>query len=208
MTDEPLTVGQIFASHTDRLPAVKLLDPPRSGVLVGQDSNGHIELAVNSVILPIDPDTAAELITDPATRASLLTEAFALTRRTYLWAIGELTAERQHVQDARKDRERILADLRTFLVERVRAGQLDQQEANTFLREHQLPAYAPRLRVAYTVTGEFEIDGDHDPEDGRLDHLIAVDLDAITNVDQGTERHQVHVTATTRIDVDHRPGRA
>jgi hypothetical protein len=204
VTNESLTVGQIFASHTDRLPAVKLLDPPRSGILVGQDSNGHIELAVDSVILPVDPDTRAELLTDPATRAWLLTEAFARTRRTYLWAVEELATERQHVQDARRNREQLLDDVRAFLVERVRDGQLDQQDANAFLCRHHLPAYAPRLRVAYTVTGEFEIDGDHDPEDGRLDHLIAVDLDAITNVDRGTERHQVHVTATSRVDVDHR----
>ncbi|MGI5185486.1 hypothetical protein ACQEVZ_55510 [Dactylosporangium sp. CA-152071] len=207
MTNESLTVGQIFASHTDRLPAVKLPDLPRSGILVGQDSSGHIELAGDSVILPVDPDTRAELITDPVTRAWLLTEAFARTRRTYLWAVGELATERQHVQDARQDRERLLGDVRAFLVERVRDGQLDQQDANAFLRRHHLPAYAPRLRVAYTVTGEFEIDGEHDPEDGRLDHLIAVDLDGITNVDRGTERHQVQVTST-RIDVDHRPGHA
>lgn len=161
---ESLTVGQIFASHTHRLPAVKLPDQPRSGILVGQDSSGHIELAVNGMILPIDPDTRAELITDPVTRAWLLTEAFASTRRTYLWAVGELATERQHVQDARKDREQVLGDVRAFLIEHVRDGQLDQQDANAFLRRHHQPPYAPRLQVAYTVTGTFEIDGDHDPK--------------------------------------------
>lgn len=203
MTEQSLTVAQIFASHTDRLPAVKLPDVPRSGIIVGQDSNGFIELAVDSVVLPIDPDTRAELITDPVTRAWLLTEAFALTRRTYLWAVGELTAERQHVQDARKDRERVLGDVREFLITRVRDGQVDRQPVNDFLQRHHQPPYQPRQRVVYTIAGTFEIDGDHDPEDGRLDHLIRVDLDAIANLDWGTERHQVQVTSTTRIDVDH-----
>ena len=98
MTDQSLTLGQIFASHTDRLPAVKLPDLPRSGIIVGQDTNGHIELAVNSMVLPVDPDTRAELITDPATRAWLLTEAFAFTRRTYLWAVDELTTDERSVR--------------------------------------------------------------------------------------------------------------
>jgi len=208
VTDESLTLAQIFATHTDRLPAVKLPDVPRSGIIVGQDSFGFIELAVDSVILPIEPDTRAELITDPVTRAWLLTEAFAFTRRTYLWAVGELTAERQHVQDARKDRERVLGDVREFLIARVRDGQLDRQPVNDFLRRHHQPPYQPRQRVAYAITGTFEIDGDHDPEDGRLDHLICVDLDGIANLDRGTDRHQVQVTSTTRIDVDHHPEHA
>jgi hypothetical protein len=205
VTDESLTLAQIFATHTDRLPAVKLPDVPRSGIIVGQDSFGFIELAVDSVVLPVDPDTRAVLITDPVTRAWLLTEAFAFTRRTYLWAVGELTAERQHVQDARKDRERFLGDVREFLIARVRDGQLDGQPVNDFLQRHHQPPYQPRLRVAYTITGTFEIDGDQDPDDGRLDHLIAVDLDGIANADRGTDRHQVQVTSTTRIDADHRP---
>ena len=200
MPDESLTLAQIFATHTDRLP-----DVPRSGIIVGQDSFGFIELAVDSVVLPVDPDTRAELITDPVTRAWLLTEAFSNTRRTYLWAVGELTAERQHVQDARKDRERFLGDVREFLIARVRAGQLDRERVNDFLQRHHQPPYQPRLRVAYAITGTFQIDGDPDPEDGRLDHLIRVDLDGITNVDRGTDRHQVQVTSTTRIDVDHCP---
>jgi hypothetical protein len=201
--DESLTVAQIFATHTDRLPAVNLPDVPRSGIIVGQDHDGFIELAVDSVILPVDPDTRAVLITDPVTRAWLLTEAFAVTRRTYLWAVGELTAERQHVQDARTDRERFLGDVREFLIARVRDGQLDRRQVNDFLQRHHLPLYQPRLRVAYTITGTFEIDGDHGPENGRLDQLIYVDLDAIANADRGTDRHQVQVTSTTRIDVDH-----
>jgi hypothetical protein len=48
---------------------------------------------------------------DPATRAWLLTEAFAFTRRTYRWAVGELAGERQHVPDARRDRERLLGNI-------------------------------------------------------------------------------------------------
>jgi hypothetical protein len=208
VTDESLTLAQIFATHTDRLPAVKLPDVPRSGIIVGQDSNGFIELAVDSVVLPVDPDTRAVLITDPVTRAWLLTEAFAHTRRTHLWAVGELTTERQHVQDARKDRERFLGDVRAFLIAGVRDGQLDRQQVNDFLQCHHQPPYKPRLRVAYAIAGTFEIDGDPDPEDGRLDHLICVDLDGIANVDRGTHRHQVQVTSTTRIDVDHRPEHA
>jgi hypothetical protein len=69
------SLAQIFATHTGRLPAVKLPDVSRSGVIVGQDSNGFIELAVDSVVLPIDPDTVAVLITDPVARARLLTDA-------------------------------------------------------------------------------------------------------------------------------------
>lgn len=205
MTDESLTVAQIFASHTDRLPAVTLPDVSRRGIIVGQDSAGFIELAIDSVVLPVDPNTRAVLITDPVTRAWLLTEAFALTRRTYLWAVREMTAERQHVQDARTDRERFLGDVREFLIAQVRDGQLDRERVNDFLQRHHEPPYKPRLRVAYTINGTFEIDGDHDPDDGRLDHLIAVDLDGIANADRGTDRHHVQVTSTIRIDADHRP---
>jgi GGDEF domain-containing protein len=159
----------------------------RRGIIVGEDSAGFVELAVDSVVLPVDPGTRAVLITDPVTRAWLLTEAFALTRRTYLWAAREMTAERQHVQDARTDRERFLGDVREFLIAQLRDGQLDRERVNDFLQRHHQPPYKPRLRVAYTITGTFEIDGDHDPDDGRLDHLIAVDLDGITNADGGDQ---------------------
>jgi hypothetical protein len=76
---------------------------------------------------------------------------------------------------------------------------------NDLLQHHHQPPYQPRLQVAYAITGTFEIDGDHDPEDGRLDHLIDVDLDGIANLDWGTDRHQVEITAAKRIDVEHRP---
>jgi hypothetical protein len=68
VTDKSLTVGQILAPHTDRLGVVNPPDAPRSGIIVGQDSVGVIELVVDRVAPSSDVNTRAELITDPVLR--------------------------------------------------------------------------------------------------------------------------------------------
>jgi len=153
MTEPAPTLAQILAAHTGVLPAVALHDGThRRGVILGFDDSGHIELDTDGIALPVDPDTPAELITRPPTRAWLLTEALATNRRTYLWLSGERRQERERVSTARHERERLLDKVRAYLIACVDAGQLDRSQINEFLRRHHQQPYQPRLHVFYALT--------------------------------------------------------
>src|SRR6266511_4418004 len=153
MTEPAPTLAQILAAHTEVLPAVALHDGThRRGVILGFDDSGHIELDTDAIALPVDPDTPAELITRPPTRAWLLTEALATNRRTYLWLSGERRQERERVSTARHERGRLLDKVRAYLIACVDAGQLDRSQINEFLRRHHQQPYQPRLHVFYALT--------------------------------------------------------
>jgi hypothetical protein len=198
------TVAQILLTYGSPLPTVSLLDGSRNrGVLLGHDARGHIEFGIDGIVLTLDPDVPAALITDPQARAHILTDAFATTRRTYLWLSGELHRERENLAAARQHRQQVLNDIRAFLITSIDAGQLDRRQANAFLVRQEQRPYTPRLHVTYTATGSFDVDASG-PDAGDAAYLasrISVDLDSI---DVLIDSHDVEIRVTdiSRVDDD------
>ncbi|GIJ49378.1 hypothetical protein Val02_62640 [Virgisporangium aliadipatigenens] len=135
MTGPVSDVAEIFGSLPGGLPAVWLPSDAATGVLVGATSTGHIEVAARGVVLPVEPDTPATLITDPAQRAQALTDAFAGTRRIYLWHLGQQRRSQNAAASARTARERLAADVRELLDDLVHTGHIERHQIPGFLND-------------------------------------------------------------------------
>jgi hypothetical protein len=85
----------------------------------------------------------------------------------------------------------VLPRIRTYAIERHRAGDICRDGLNQFLREFDLAEYDPRLRVTYTITGSFNADGAD--EDHLRQHLeeLRVELPDCDNIDEDSSDYSV-----------------
>jgi len=188
------------------LPAVRLAEH-RCGIVLGRNDTGqYVEIGTGGIVIPHPPTTPAELITDPAQRASALTDAFASTRATYLNLVQRLHQVQHDLAAARN--ESILRDieLQQFLAGLVAAGRLDWTEAQNVLTAQLTPLPPPRLRVTVAVEGTFDIESIPDPDGvpmAAFGDLLTADISRIRNTLTGVDRFQIapgrglHLTVTT-----------
>ncbi len=194
---ETLTLSDIAERmHPTQLPAVRLPDY-RRGIVLGRSADGtFIEIGDGGIVIPYEPETPAELITDPAERANTLTDAFAGTRATYLWMCQRAQELEQRLAEERNQRILRDAELQQFLTRLVDAGRLDRCEAQTLLTAQLTPLPQPRLRVTVSVEGTFDIEGHSEPTDVSLpdvDDLLTADLGQLRNALTGGS--QFHIAA-------------
>ena len=119
--------------------------------------------------------TPTEPITDPLVaaghlRAALhhagteLLKARAAVEREYNERAGDLTGNLQ-----------TRARMRAHLIGTFKTGDLSRDGLDEFLQEFDLPPHEPRVKVAFTVTGTFEVYGDdlEEAESDAREYLLA-----------------------------------
>ena len=126
-----------LVQHPDQAP-----DPVQNLVEV-YATHRVVQLPADEVVTPLT-DTHEQ-------RVALRTAVEALALRRQLDA---------RTQDAlRADHARVLADIRAFAIERHLEGDLYREHLNAFLVRFRMPPYAPRLRVRFTISGSYDVDG-------------------------------------------------
>lgn len=98
-------------------------------------------------------DTPATPVSDQRTRAEFL--AAAVSDLAGIHALDQ-----NQLADTETRHQRVLADIRRYVVERHLTGDICRAGTNRFLETFSLPTYDPRVRVSYTITGSYEIETD------------------------------------------------
>jgi hypothetical protein len=143
---------------------------------------------------PLAADTHAAVATDSARCTDLLRAALAhLTERLRDARTEQATVKARH--------ERTLDEIRRYAIDQHLNDEYCRSGLNEFLRTFRMPIYEPRVRVSYTITGSYEVDGDDTYSATRdATGYLKTDLSQIDGVLEDTDHFTVEVSDTTSLD--------
>ncbi|MFI5882063.1 hypothetical protein [Streptomyces sp. NPDC051554] len=124
-------------------------------------------------------------ITDPAVRETTLREAIEAL------AICRKVAIEKHAEQHRSH-GLMLDAIRQYAIDRHEDGDICREGLDDFLAKFSLAAYETRVRVAYTITGSYEVhpSSEDAAEDDALQYLQP-DLSGLDDVDGDTSTYEV-----------------
>ncbi|EXG81983.1 hypothetical protein [Cryptosporangium arvum] len=106
----------------------------------------------------------------------------------------------QQLADVRSAYDTLRAQIRAYVVDQHRRGEICRAGLNAFLVHFDLGLYRPHHTVTFTVTGTFELTREDDhglwATENDVRHRLLVDTGHIRGVLDGTVDFDVHVTAT------------
>jgi hypothetical protein len=170
-------------------------------VVLRQANNGQVEVWSFGHVTRREADTVVYAVADSARRDGLLTQVvhgLAEQRRVAIDRAAEVAAERDAERDAH---ERVLSDIRAYAVDKHQDGTICRGGLNDFLTAFGLPEYEPRVRVYFTLTGSYDVDGE-DADAARRDArgYLRPDLSALDNVVEDSDTFTVHVESVEELD--------
>lgn len=132
-------------------------------------------------------DTPATPVSDQHTRAEFLAAAAADLA-------GIHALDQNQLADTETRHQRVLNDIRGYVVERHVAGDLCRDGIDRFFEAFALPTYDPRVRVSYTITGSYEVDTDDtDTASGDARGYLKPELGELDNVIDDSDTYSVHI---------------
>jgi hypothetical protein len=190
-TAEPQPIATFAASAPGQV--VTIVDGylTENAVVLGQrDNAAGVRVLINGQLRTVSGDVTAEPISDPGTGQALAQRALAwllMRHRTIEDQVRDQTAQ---LAEQRRSFDSHLAQIRSYTIDRCRAGDLDRDVLNDFLTRFDLDPYRPRQRVRFTITGEFEVtpDPERDASDTASDvrDYLRINTDHVDNVDEDT----------------------
>jgi len=171
-------------------------------VVVGRADDGQIEVWSFGRITRRDADTAVSAVTDPAARDDLLAAAvrgLGVQRHTATQQAARAVEDRDR---ERENHERVLADIRAYAIDKhVDGNQICRSGLNDFLEAFGLGVFEPRVRVHYTLSGVYDVEGD-DPDAARRDArgYLKPELDELDNVVEDSDSYTVRVDRVEELD--------
>ena len=143
---------------------------------------------------PLAADTPATAVTDPTRCSDLL-------RATVVHLNERLREARTEHATVKARHERTLDEIRRYAIDQHLNDEFCRSGLNEFLRTFRMPIYEPRVRVSYTITGSYEVDGD-DTDSATRDATgyLKTDLSQIDGVLEDTDHFTVEVNDTTALD--------
>lgn len=173
-------------------------------VVLRRADDGQVEVwsAATGHTTRRDADTQASPVTDPAGRDGLLCAAvheLAEQRHTATVHATRAVADRDR---EREDHERVLADIRAYAIDKHLDGdQICRSGLNDFLEAFGLGVFEPRVRVHYTLTGVYDVEGD-DPDAAERDArgYLKPELSELDNVVEDSDSHTVRVDRVEELD--------
>lgn len=175
----------------------------RDVVVIGRTDDGQVEVWSASLVLDRSPDTLVSAVTDPVRRDGLLASVvhrLAQHRDAAEQRATRLAADRSQDHEAHRNR---LTAIRAYAVEKHQSGDICRTGLNEFLETFGLGRFEPRIRVHFTVSGSYDVDGDDSdvdaawrdgqdylkPDLSELDHVIegsgtfTVSLDSLEDLE-------------------------
>jgi hypothetical protein len=170
-------------------------------VVVGRADDGQVEVWSLGHITRRDADTAVTAVSDPAARDGLVGAAvhgLAVQRNAATERTAQAVADRDRDRDAH---EQVLTDIRAYAVDKHQDGDICRDGLNAFLEAFGLPVFQPRVRVRYTVSGSYDVEGSDD-DTARRDArgYLKPDLSQLDNVIEDSDSHTVDVDSVEELD--------
>jgi hypothetical protein len=137
--------------------------------------------------------TPATTILDPRLAAGALRGALA----TQIEAVRDLRAQLGYIVGTH---QRALGEIRVYAIDRFLDGTISRQGLDLFLAHFRFDPYITRYRVAYTITGGYDVedtDNHLDAETVRLDaeDNIIPDLNTIADMVDNSDSYTIEATA-------------
>jgi hypothetical protein len=170
-------------------------------VVLRRAGDGQVEVWGSGRTSCWDAATPASAVTDSARRAGLLHAAVhGLAEQRHTMAEQARRARQDRDQD-RAEHDRVLNAIRAYAVEHHQDGDICRTGLNDFLTHFGLPVYEPRVRVHYSISGSYEVEGE-DPDAARRDarSYLKPDLSQLDNVIDDSDTYTVHVDRVEELD--------
>ena len=190
-----------FLAGPDLPVTVTLAGSGVDAVILGRADTGTVELVREGRIAREADTTLAVPVTDPARQAELLRAALAadIATRRALDATRQAldaTAEQRRTElaELRAGQARTLAAIRDYVIDQYRDDELGRDVLDAFLERFNLDPYQPRVKVTYTISGSFEVDGDNpDDVENNVEEYLRPDIDDIDDLVEGSDEYRVSV---------------
>jgi hypothetical protein len=170
-------------------------------VVVGRADDGQVEVWSFGHIARRDPDTAVTAVSDSATWDGLVAAAvrgLAVQRNAATQRAAQAVTDRDRDREAH---EQVLSDIRAYAVDKHLDGDICRDGLNAFLTAFGLPVFQPRVRVRYTVSGSYDVEGSDDDTARRDAHgYLKPDLSQLDNVIEDSDSHTVDVDSVEELD--------
>lgn len=202
--DEPASQPlRAFLPVSGNRPVIVMLDLLDLPVVVMRTTvDGSIEvLPPSGPTLMLSGDYTVTPVTDPALRADCLARAVTRLRDDNQSQATQLHQARIDLVNARRDHTIVLAEIRAYAIRRHQDGDICRDGLNEFLTEFDLDKYQPRVRIRYTISGSYEVDGS-DPDTATRDAegYIEVNLSRVDNVVDDSSTVDVEVTDADTVE--------
>jgi hypothetical protein len=115
-------------------------------------------------------------------------------------AVRDVATWREAATATADELHTVLPRIRAYAIERHREGLICRQGLNDFLAEFELPEYDPRLKVTYTITGSFEVDGADEHNARQALAELRVVLPDWHDVDEDTSDYHADLEELDLID--------
>ncbi len=174
--------------------AVTLTTSGAEAVLLGRADTASVEVLRDGRIVREADTMLAVPVTDPTRQAELLRAALAadVTTRQALTETAE--QRRTELDQLRTGQARTLAGIRDYAIDQYRDDQISRDVLDAFLARFDLDPYRPRVKVAYTITGSFEVDSDNaDEVENNVEQYLRVDLDDVDDIVEYSDEFSVSV---------------
>jgi hypothetical protein len=174
--------------------AVTFATSGAEAVLLGRVDTASVEVLRDGRIVREADTMLAVPVTDPTRQAELLRAALAAdvaVRR----ALAETAEQRRtELDQLRTGQTRTLAAIRDYAIADYRADEFSRDVLDAFLARFDLDPYQPRVKVAYTITGSFEVDSDNaDEVENNVEEYLRVDLDDVDDTVEYSDEFNVSV---------------
>ena len=172
-----------FLTGPDLPVAVTLSASGVDAVLLGRVGTATVEVLREGSIVREADTMLAVPVTDPTRQVELLRAAL-VADVAARQGLAETAQQRGfELNQLRASQASTLAQIRDYVIEQYRDSEFSRDVLDAFLSRFDLDPYRPRVKVTYTITGSFEVEGD-DPDDVESDveNNLRVDLDDLDDV--------------------------
>jgi len=181
--------------------AVTLSASGVDAVLLGRVGSATVEVLREGRIVREADTMLAAPVTDPARQVELLRGAL-LADVAARQALAETVQQRgTELNQLRASQAGTLDRIRDYVIEQYREDEFSRDVLDAFLSRFDLDPYRPRVKVTYTITGSFEVEGD-DPDDveNNVEQNLRVDSDDVDGAVEYSDNFDVTVSSVEPVD--------
>ena len=180
--------------------AVTLTTSGAEAVLLGRADTASVEVLRDGRIVREADTMLAVPVTDPTRQAEMLRAALAADAATRQALTETAEQRRTELAELRASQARTLAGIRDYVIADYRADEFSRDVLDAFLARFDLDPYQPRVKVAYTITGSFEVDSDNaDEVENNVEEYLGVDLDDVDDIVEYSDEFSVSVRSAEPV---------
>ncbi len=190
-----------FLTGPDLPVAVTLSASGVDSVLLGRVGTATVEVLREGSIVREADTTLAVPVTDPTRQVELLRAAL-VADVAARQGLAETAQQRgSELNQLRASQANTLAQIRDYVIEQYREDGFSRDVLDAFLSRFDLDPYRPRVKVTYTITGSFEVEGDNpDDVENDVENNLRVDLDDVDDVVEYSDDFDLSVRGVERVD--------